>query len=201
MPVAYTDIDRLILERWEDTKGLLGAYEDLQERIREVLCDIGTRVERWASSQGYKSVADAKNASFSIYRHTWEHSRREEALVYFALEDCAPIGYRRIKQPHPSLWLYTEDLAGMKMKEADRIRFAAEVRTRLGDLALGWHHEDASEADYPLGKSLADVSDADRVKFVSDPDELFTFVTNSLEQTFTLANAVDQALAAVRARE
>jgi hypothetical protein len=202
MPAAsYTDVDRLILDRWEDTQGFLEAYEDLQDRMQQILSDVEVPLERWASTHGYKSYADARSASFGIYRPNWENRRRDDALVYFALEDCAPIGYRRVKAEHPSLWFYTEGLQATKTKEADRVRFASDLRAKLGGLADEWRHDDATETEYPLGKKLSDVKDLDRVRLVSDPDDLFKFVTGALEQAFPLADAVEQTLAQLRSRD
>jgi hypothetical protein len=201
MPVAYTDVDRLILDRWEETQGFLEAYEELQDRMQEAFADVGKRLERWASSKGYKSDTDSKAPYFSLYRPTWENRRRDDALVYFGLEDCGPIGYRRTEGSHPSLWVHTRDLAGTKIKESDRIRFAEDLRSRLGKLAEEWHHDDASDLEYPLGKTFVDVNGSDRARFASSPEELFTFVTNAFEQAFPLANAIDQALTALRTRE
>lgn len=198
MPVAYTDVDRLILERWEDTKGLLEAYEDLQHRIHEALADVDVPLERWAAARGYKSYAEPKNASFSIYRPSWVNRRRQEALVYFAVEECAPIGYRRVKAAHPGVWLYTNGLQATKMKEADRVRFTSELRARLGAVAEEWRHADARETEYPFGKELLEVNDLDRVRLVAEPEALFAFVTGAFEHALPLADAVEQTLTQFR---
>ena len=201
MSVAYTDVDRLILDRWQDTQGLLEAYEDLQNRIQDVIADIGAPFERWASSHGYKSEVDAKSAIFYMYRPEWENRRRDDALVFFSLEDCAPVGYRRVQEEHPCLWLYTENLQMVKLKEADRMRFASELRTKIGELAEAWRHDSANESEYPLGKKLTDVNDLDRVRLVSDPAALLQFVTDSFQQAFPLADAIDRMLIQLRSRD
>lgn len=62
-------------------------------------------------------------------------------------------------------------------------------------------HQDASESDYPLGRTLTDVSQKDRVAMVSDPDQLYRFVIESFKKTFPLADAIDQTLTQFRSRE
>lgn len=113
----------------------------------------------------------------------------------------APIGYRRVKENHPDLWLYTENLHILRMKEPERVQFSKDLRAQLGDAAGDWKHEDSSDADYPLGKQLNEVSDADRVRLVSEPDKLFAFATDALTSAFVLSEAIDKALIAAKSRE
>src|SRR5262245_2070589 len=107
MATTYTDIDRLILERWEDTRGLFDAYEELQARIQDVIEEVGERLAHWASDRGYRIGTDAKVPEYYAYKDAWLHRRREEPVICFAIEGFAPMGYRKVKDEHPSLWLST----------------------------------------------------------------------------------------------
>ena len=201
MATTYTDVDLLILDRWSDTRGLLEAYEELQDRIHDVIGDVGERLAEWAQPQGYLTDTDAKAPAFSLYRSTWMHRRRDEPLVYLHLANFAPLGYRRVKENHPDLWLYTENLQGLKMKEPERVQFAKELRAALGAVAAEWKHQDASDSDYPLGKTISDVTDAERVRLVSDPDAMFQFATEAFQSSFVLFEAIDKVLGAAKARD
>jgi hypothetical protein len=201
MPTTYTDVDRLILERWFDTRGLLEAYEELQDRIHDVISEVGERLAEWAQPQGYLVDTDAKTPAFSLYRSTWMHRRKDEPLIYVDVENFAPLGYRRVKENHPNIWVHTENLQSLKMKEPERVQFGRDLRAALGDASAEWKHEDSDDADYPLGRSLTEVSDADRVRLVADPDGLFEFGTGALKSVFDLSDAIEKTLAAAKARE
>jgi hypothetical protein len=201
MPTTYTDVDRLIFQRWDDTLGLLEAYEELQDRIHEVITDVGQRLSEWGVPQGYIIDTDAKIPSFYAYRNTWLNRRRDDALVYFSLEHFAPLGYRRAKENHPAIWVYTENLQMLRMKEPDRVQFAKDLRTSLGDLAAQWKHEDSHESEYPLGTALTDISDSDRVRLVSDPEALVEFATSTFKKAFVLSDGIEKTLSAAKARD
>jgi hypothetical protein len=88
------------------------------------------------------------------------------------------------------------------MKEGDRAQFAKELRANLGDVAAEWKHDDVDDSDYPLGKTLKDVSDADRVHLVPDDHHaLFAFATDALKSAFLLSEAIEKMLAAAKTKE
>jgi hypothetical protein len=119
--------------------------------------------------------------------------------VYVSVGAFAPSGYRKVKDEHPFLWVYVQNLHLLKVKDSEREKFAKELRLRLGDASRDWAHEDANDPDQPLGKYLTDISDQDRVRLVADPDRLFEFATAGFEQLFTLADAINQTLDKFRA--
>jgi hypothetical protein len=201
MPTTYTDVDRLIFQRWDDTRGLFEAYEELQDRIHDVITEVGERLGEWGAPQGYIIDTDAKTPALYAYRNTWLNRRRDDALVYFSIEEFAPLGYRRVKENHPAIWVYTENLHMLRMKEPERLQFTKDLRLSLGDLAAQWKHEDSNESEYPLGTSLADISDSDRVRLVADPDALFEFATSTFKKAFVLSDAIEKNLSAAKARD
>jgi hypothetical protein len=198
MPTSYTDVDRLILDRWEDTKGLIEAYEDLQERMRDVIEGVGERLAVWGTENGYTIDTDAKRPEFYAYKPEWQNRRRDDAVVYFLLSGFAPFGYRNVKDDHPWLWLQTANLQMLKKGEPERQQFARDLRTRLGEQATAWSHEDADEADSPFGRYLTDVTDKDRLQLISDPDALYEFATKAFTEAFALSEAIDETLAKFR---
>jgi hypothetical protein len=43
---AYTEMDRLILQRWPDVIGLIEAHREVQDRIEEMIELVGERLSR-----------------------------------------------------------------------------------------------------------------------------------------------------------
>ena len=201
MPTTYTDVDRLILERWDDAKGLLEAFEELQDRMLDVIDDGGERLKRWAEQHDCIIDVQAKEPSFHFYKEAWMNRRKDDALVYFSLADFAPVGYRKVKHDNPYVWLWTENLQMIRMKEPERVEFARQLRANLGDRAAQWSHHETIDADSPLGRYLTEVSDNDRVRLVADPDRLFEFASKTIEDALTLSDAIDSSLEQARSRE
>src|SRR5262245_13594197 len=98
--MAYTDVDRLILERWEDTMGLFEAYNELEDRIGETIEEVGHRLQPWLSGRGYDSDVDVKQPAFNAWKPEWLHRRREDPLIYVGVGGFAPAGYRKVKDEH-----------------------------------------------------------------------------------------------------
>jgi hypothetical protein len=198
MRTTYTDVDRLILERWHDTMNLFEAYEQLEDRVQDSIDEVGERLAQWGLERDYTIETDAKKAEYYAYKGSWMNRRRDDALVYVCVASFAPLGFRKIKEAHPSLWVCID---GFRMKGVDREEFGRELRTALGEQAKEWRHEDASDADWPVGKALVEVTDSERVQLITDPERLYTFATGAFEQLFALSDVIDQTLAKFRARE
>jgi hypothetical protein len=64
------------------------------------------------------------------------------------------------------------------------------------ELLAKWDHEDenADSTKWPIGRECHDVSDADRVRLVADPDALRKFVIERMDEFMELVPAIDQAL-------
>jgi hypothetical protein len=201
MPTTFTDVDLLILQRWDDARGFLEAYEELQDRMHDLIQEVGERLEQWAESRACTVEVDAKTPQYCVYKTAWMNRRKDDALVYYSLLDFAPVGYRRVKEAHPSIWVHTDNLNMLKLKEPERIQFARALRNRLGDTAKSWQHAEVKDAEYPLGKALTQISDTDRVQMVADPERLFGFAVATFEEAFALSDAIDQTLAEFRPRE
>lgn len=201
MADTYTDVDKLILERWHDVMGLMEAHEGLEGRIEQLITDVGGRLENWGEERGYSLETDAKRAEFYAWKPAWLNRRKDEAEVYYVVGSVAPMGYRKIKDAHPYVWLHTENLGFLKvMKEAERIEFARELRRVLGDGARPWLNPDIDDTNSPLGKYMTDTDDPMRVQLISAPDALFDFTVKGFEELVTLSNAIDETLAKFRAR-
>lgn len=198
MSSHYTDVDRLILERWNDVLDLQDAFKELTDRMRLVIDGAMQKTSRWLDEQGYRCEFDAKTPFISAWKPGWE-AKRDKPCIRLQVADFAPQGFARNLADHPSLLVFTDELAHLKMKEAQRVRFAKALREALGAQAAKWDHDDASDADQPVGRYLLDVSDARRVELVSDPQQLQEFLRSSFSEMFELSESIDAALVKVRA--
>jgi hypothetical protein len=202
MATEYTDVDRLILSRWNDVMGLFEAHEELQDRIEEVIDDVAARLTQWLDTRGYDLIScDAKAASIDFGKTDWHHKKKDGWAVYFQIGEFAPIGFRKVRDDHPYCWLQTENLEFLRMKEPERIAFAKALRQELGDGASKWANTYVKDTESPLGRHFTDISDRDRVDFVTDPDKLFDFAKRASEELFTLADPIDRVLAKFRPKE
>ncbi len=197
MTVSYTDVDRLIFERWEEVMGLREAFDDVQGRIEETFKEVGSRLEKWASSAGYTLETAPRNPCYSAWKPTWEN-RKKYPTIWLEIGDFAPRGYRKNDSEHPYLWVITQQLETLKMREEDRVAFARELKQALGERAGQWENDETSDADEPLGRFLTNISDRDRVAMIADPDKLFAFVKSGLTELFTISDAIDQTLTRLR---
>jgi hypothetical protein len=201
MATEYTDVDRLILGRWQDVMGLLEAHEELQDRMEEVIDDVGNRLERWLEERGYEVKSESKAPSFWVGKANWFNRRKDDWAICFEIGGFAPFGFRKVREDHPFSWLHTGNLEFLRMKEAERIDFARALRQELGDVAKNWAHKNVDEADAPLGRYFTEISDRDRVELIADPDKLFEFATKACEELLTLTEPIDRVLARFRPKE
>jgi hypothetical protein len=199
MPTSYTDIDRLILDRWDEVTSLIEAREELQDRIGDVIEAAGDRIRRWLQPLGYELEVHPRDAEFHAYRTTWTYKKKGPAVA-FLLKGCCPKGYRRNQQLYPSLWLNIEDLEKFKIKEDGRRKFSADLRNQLGSLAAGWDDDGCDDATAPLGRDLTDYDSRRRCELVSSSEALSAFAVSEFSRGFELADAVDLCLQKVLPR-
>lgn len=194
MSFAFTEMDRLVIERWTDVVGLIEAHRETQDRIQEMIDVVGERVARWARPLGFDVETFAKDAEFHAWRPSWA-DRRKGSRVQLVLGGFCPLGYRRLDARHPYLWVNTGDLESFKVKEAERIQFSQSLRTALGGEAKAWEAEGTDDADTPLGRYLTAISDTERARHIAGPDALFEFVTANYPTVFALGDVIDAELA------
>jgi hypothetical protein len=150
---------------------------------------------------GYSAVTNPKEPSFCVGHDDWYHKRKGDWTVYFEVGGFAPRGFGKAKDAHPFAWLHTANLEFLKMKDAERIEFARALRTEIGDSARGWADSLVDDADSPLGRYYKDISEADRVGLIADPDKLFEFAKRACEGLIQLAEPINRVLARFRSKE
>ena len=190
----YTEMDRLVLERWPDVVGLIEAQKTAQEHIEDALGPIGERLTRWVREQGFDGAMSARDAEFNVWRPSWYEKRKDEAKVLLTLGGFCPIGFRKVDAKYPYLWVNTYPLDRFKIKSPDRVKFAQGLRAALGDDARTWEAEGIDDADHPLGRYLRQYDNAARARLLLEPDSFLAFGKEHLPVLFGLANIVDSEL-------
>jgi hypothetical protein len=197
--VHYTDIDRVILARWTEVIALRRAFDELIGRMKDAVGAGVAKAERWAADRGYLVRSNVKEPSLDIWKPEWNGKRNGEPAIYFTIAGFAPVEYGRDDADQPWLWLNTEGLSKFKMNESDRMQFARALRFALGpELAARWDNPDVVDVSEPLGRYCREVTEAERVRWMSNPEELAAFITKSVDEVMTLAPAIDQQWGALR---
>jgi hypothetical protein len=190
----YTEMDRLVLERWQDVIGLNEAYKATQDHIEEALEAAGERITRWVREEGFEGEMSARDGEFWAWRRSWYDKKKDEVRVYLTLGGFCPIGFRKIDERYPYLWVSTYQLERFKVKAPDRVKFAQALRTALGPDARSWEDENVDDADHPLGRYLRQYDNAARARLLLDPDNLVSFCKEHFPDLFKLADVIDPEL-------
>lgn len=200
MNTHYTDVDRMILNRWNEVAALQDAYEGLLDRMEKTITSATDRVGLWLTEQGYQWEADARQPYINAWKKEWEKPRGQ-ALVHFQVADFAPIGYGKANTPHPFLWLFIDGLDRIRLKEEECRRFSKDLKSLLGATAAKWDHQEADDATEPLGRYCVEVTPKDRLDFVAQPAKLVAFIQAGFSELFELTAHVDKTLANYREKK
>jgi hypothetical protein len=157
---AYSDIDRLIIERWSDVAGLIESHRETQNRMEEMIDTVGDRLGRWARAHDYEIETEAKWAEFKAAKSSWV-DRRRGPRVQLAVGGFCPHGYKKMEADYPYLCLYIEKLTNFRCKEPELISFSQGVRNALGAEARSWESPDVDDTEQPLVRCLTMISDTD----------------------------------------
>jgi hypothetical protein len=190
----YTDMDRLVLERWPDVVGLMEAQKTTQEHVENALESAGERLTRWVREQGFDGAMSARDAEYHTWRPAWYDKRKDEAKVFLTLGGFCPVGFRKVDAKYPYLWVNTYTLDRFKIKPPDRTKFAQGLRAALGPEATSWDVEDVDDADAPLGRYLREYDNAARARLLLDSDAFVNFCRTHLPVLFSLADVIDTQL-------
>jgi hypothetical protein len=195
MPSHYTDVEKLLLQRWSDVRALITAYGELQNSLEEMLNDLGEELEAWAKERGYEFETDARSAEFQVWKPEWAN-RRGDAGVWLTVGGFVPEGYRKLKGDHPYLWVGTA-LENLRVKASLHSQFARELRGELGEAAKDWQDPEVEDV-LPLGRHLKEYDDPQRVQWMMSPSSLAEFVKGGFEQLFPLAQPISKVLGSYR---
>src|SRR5438552_1649045 len=162
MATRYTDVDVMILKRWDEVKALREAFDDLVDRMRDVVETVAQRVDAVAREKGLSSDFDPKRPSIWFWKREWEN-RKHEPGVYIELFDFVPADYGKDVEEHPSLWVMTDEFSRLRMKESSD-EFARLLKAEMSTgLVAKWTHDAADSESEPFGREYVDVSESSRV--------------------------------------
>lgn len=194
MAAQYTDVDLMLLNRWQEVAALREAFDDLMGRMTGVIEMAFQRVAGQLAEKGYRSEYDVKRPSFHFWKADWEN-RRKDAAIYASVSDFVPKPYGKNIEDHPVLWFITDDFGTLRtvgtaedFGRTLRAGLSAEQRAR-------WNHDDFELGRCPLGRHHVDVTEIERVAMISNPDKLVAFLKSSIEEAIDLAPLVDATLA------
>lgn len=190
----YEDVDLMLLKRWEEVMALRRAFDDLMDRMREMIETTLGKLTHSVAERSMSCEFDAKFPSIWFWKKEWETRSSKEPGIYLLLSNFAPAEYGKVDNDRPTMWLISEDFSRLKFRESSE-EFSRLVLASLSpELVTKWSHEDADPSDSPLGKECSEVSESDRVHLVSEPDALSKFVIERLDEFMELVPAIDQAL-------
>lgn len=195
MPSHYTDVEKLLLQRWPDVRALMAAYGELQNSIEEMLNDVGEELTKWADERGYEFETDARSAEFNMWKPEWAN-RRGDAGVWLTVGGFVPEGYRKLKADHPYIWV-SAALDNLRIKASLHSQFANQLRGEVGEALKDWQDPEVEDA-YPLVRYLKEYDDQQRVQWMISPSSLAEFVKGAFEQLFPLAPPISKVLGSYR---
>ena len=195
MPSHYTDVEKLLLQRWTDVRALMTAYSELQDSMEDMLTEVGDEFEKWAEQRGYSFETDARGAEYSMWKEDWAN-RKNEPGISFVVGGFVPDGYRKVKSDHPYVWVCTNPQA-LRIKASLQNQFAKDLRGSVGDDLKNWQDTDVEDTA-PLGRYLRDYDDAQRLHWITSPASLSEFVKSAFEQLLPLAEPIDKVLKVYR---
>jgi len=199
MSHRYTDVDRMILSRWTEVVGLRGAFDELLERMRDVLEDSLAKLAAHAQELGYSCDHDAKNPSFRFWKKEWETKTWKAPGVSLLVKDFAPMAYGRVRDDHP--WMYLDIQEAGKIKVKDRLAFGQAIRSALdAPLRAKWEVADAAIEDFAVGVISREIDDAERLRWMSEPQELQRFMLARMDEAQEIVPAVNVAIEQVGRR-
>jgi|HubBroStandDraft_4_1064222.scaffolds.fasta_scaffold73703_2 hypothetical protein len=190
----YEDVDLMLLKRWKEVMALRRAFDDLMDRMREMIETTLGKITNAVAERGMSCDYDAKFPSIWFWKKEWGTRNSKEPCIYFHLLDFAPAEYGKVEGNNPVMWLMSDDFSRLKFRENSE-EFGRLVLASLSpELLKKWSHEKADLSDSPLGKDCSEVSESDRVALVSGSDALSKFVIERLDEFMELTPAVDQTL-------
>ena len=159
---------------------------------REVILAIGSD-HHWARPLGFEVDCSPREAEIHCWRPSWV-DRRKPPRVLLSIGGFCPIGFRKVADLYPYLWVNTGNLEQYRMKGPERMAFAQALRVALGESASSWEADDVEDERSPLGRYLTQHNNGFRGRLLLDSDALFGFCTEHLPTVLALADVIESEL-------
>jgi hypothetical protein len=185
--VKLSDLDYLLLSRWQEMVGLQDGFEELQDRMARRLEGVVRALEPWATTQGYSLDIDKKYAEVLLTKEAWRDADGNPR-VSLTVGGLYPHGYRRVTSEHPYLWIYTSCLSDEALRA-----FKEEMSARLGPSRGEWAHDECDDGG-PFGRYVETHTDVERAALAGDDEALRTFVQAQADTLVAIGEHVERAL-------
>lgn len=187
--IVFDEVDRLVLDKWDEVSELVSAYEGVRDKIREQLQAVEDELRPWTTEQELELQGHLKDGEFWAYRADWLQESKDQpwaGLVVggFALDD-------RVGNQNARLYSCVYCFSG-KRRRFNKEVFGATLTRAIGPQQTALWSEDINKS-CPLNR-YADVDSSRDV--VLDGERLTSFVRNQLTE---LADFIDPVSGAIRA--
>ena len=191
MSEALTELDVLLLDKWQDTLAIWDAINELEDRLSDRFESSVDRLKPWLAERDYEVVeVDRKGASVYVAKRSW-FRKREEELVSVGVGAVLPYGFRRVDDEHPYVWV-----AIGHMDEDEQEAFNAQFTERLRRRPGGWLNDNCYE-DYPAGRHITSLGDSERITLAKSEEAMESFMKDALESVMALEGDIEAALSSV----
>jgi hypothetical protein len=188
MSIVLTDLDQLLLDRWNDTVGIWEAIKELEDRLADSLKSAAERVGPWLRERGFEvSDVSTRTATIDFRRPEWM-GKRDESYIHAYIAEVFPYGYRKVREDRAHIWIYAGNLS-----EDQQEVFEAETRQRLGNHPDEWINPDC-DAEYPVGRYLQAYDDKGRLQLASSSEALESFLKEQVEQVLGILDPLNDSL-------
>jgi hypothetical protein len=196
---TWTDLDRLIFDRWTDLVELRQAVAATEKKLKDNVAEVGRRVETWAKDKGYGSDTATDNGpSIYVYKPDWIVD--DLALVHFTVGGIVPNGFLATDESAPFIMVEVSSLKKLGLKGPAREEFGRSLRDEWKGLWPNFQHEPEDPTKYALLEYLRKLDDTARLALALDPDAMLALVTDQFERLFPLAAGISARLEALKTR-
>lgn len=191
MVLSTEAIDDFLFEEWPEATALRDALVGLEERLAGRLKVVAERIAPWCAEHSFSYVeCDPKFAAINLAKVGWM-SNDVTPRVYCSVAGLFPAGYRRVADPHPSVWVYTY---GMPRQE--QVTFRDALTARLEGRPGGWINDDCTRRG-PAGQYAKSHGDTERIALARSTEALEEFVRSQLAVVLAVSGDVDEALTTI----
>ena len=191
MSEALTELDVLLLDKWQDTLAIWDAINELEGRLSDRFEGSVDRLRPWLAERGYEVVEiNPKWSSVYVAKDSW-FRKREEELVSIGVGAVLPYGFCRVDDEHPYVWV-----AIGHMDEDEQEAFNAQLTERLRRRPGGWINDKCYD-DYPAGRHITSHGDSERIALAKSEEAMESFMKSALESVMALEGDIEAVLSSV----
>jgi hypothetical protein len=191
MANGETTLEAFLFEQWPEAIALRDAVGELEDSLTARLTSVAERVSPWCEEHGFRCLpCHRRYAAINVAKPSWMDSQ-DTPRVYISVAALFPAGFRKVVDPHPSIWVYSYGLA-----KQEQGPFRDALSRRLVDRPGNWINDDCKKIG-PAGHYVTSHGDPERIALARSEELLEAFVREQLALALTVVGDVDSALAEV----